>query len=160
MTENKTIVTKMPRGKLAIEHADIRFKNFEGRPDKFHPDGYPYGIFAIFLDEDSAAVVASTGFNVKTFGGSDGQSDPQLYLNVKVSHKFFPADVHKIVGESDILFDPDTICGLDHSDIIDAGIVINPYRYDVNGNTGVTAYLDNGSYFELMPSPFAAKFIH
>ena len=159
MTESKTTVTKMSRGKIAIEHAEIRFKNFEGSPDKFHPDGYPYGIFAVFLDEESAAMVASAGFNVKSFGGSDDQGEPQLYLNVKVSRKFFPGDIHKIVGDSDILFDPDTICGLDHSDIIDAGVVINPYHYDVNGRTGVTAYLDNGSYFELMPSPFAAKFV-
>ena len=145
---------------IQIESARIGFKNFEGREGKYNKAGDRS--FAVFLSPELADELAQQGWNVKYPRPVSGPVDPDMperdaYLQVSVSIDQFPANVviisndrpEKLVGEE--------ISMLDWAEISNVDLVIRPYQWTVNGNSGVKAYLKAG-YFTINTDPFAAKY--
>ena len=163
----------MPAPKISIKRADVRFRNFAGAPTKFNAKG---GVrdFVIVLDnyEDIQQLI-DMGFNLKYFNKKD-PADPDVpFLKVKVNFRFDeetgtklisphiylverdPSDPEKIVKKT--LVTPSIAAIADNADVEYYDVVITPYRWEVNGNTGVAAYLDK-MYMNLVIDEFESKY--
>ena len=89
-----------------------------------------------------------------------GVEDPRLpYLAVKVSYMNTPPKAIMINGEggSKTRLTEQTIGNLDFAQIENVDLIINPYHYEVNGNEGITAYLE-AIYVTVVADPFYEKY--
>lgn len=146
---------------IHLENARIGFRNFEGREGKFNKAGDRS--FAVFLDRQTADDLAAQGWNVKypkpvseSFGDPDADArDPHLTVSVSVDQ--YPAIVNLISNDNPTRLTGDEVGMLDWAEIESVDLVIRPYTWSVNGNSGVKAYLKAG-YFNIVVDRFAAKY--
>lgn len=150
--------------KINMENARITFRNFSGEPTKFNKAGGQRS-FAVVLDQDLALQLKADGWNVKWPKEDErymdpGIEDPRLpYLAVKVSYMNTPPKAIMINGEggSKTRLTEQTIGNLDFAQIENVDLIINPYHYEVNGNEGITAYLE-AIYVTVVADPFYEKY--
>jgi len=149
---------------LIIENATITNRNFEGREEKpYNPKGVRN--FSVMLDNELAHILLNDGWNIK-FPRTKDPNDPETsgFLSVSVSYTN-PRHIPKIIQ---ITYDADnkphrvplneaTIVNIDSAEIQDINLVIHPREWEVNGNTGVKAYLKT-MYFTLVKDPFEDKY--
>ena len=129
---------KMPPALL--ENAYIQFRNFSGKAGMYNEEGDRN--FAIFLDPDLADAMARAGWNVKTLKPRDDGERPQDYLEVSVSFKGpFPPKIYLVTSRGKTLLDQEDVNILDWAEIANVDLTLNPYAWEVNGKTGVKAYL-------------------
>lgn len=142
---------------IKIENARVRFKNFSGKEGKYNPAGRRN--FCVLLDEEDAQSLFEEGWNVKYLQPKDknGDDDPQAYLPVAVSYANIPPKVYLVTSKQKTLLDEETIGMLDWGEFESFDLVIRPYNYDVNGKTGVKAYLKT-LYANLVEDEFADKY--
>lgn len=124
---------------VTIEDCRIAFRNFAGKEDKFNPKGSRN--FALLLDEDEAEKLAGLGWNVKYLKPRDDEPVGQPFLKVSIAFDKKPPKVLLVTTRGKTYLDEDTIDTLDHVDIETADITLNPYEWDVNGMSGVKAYV-------------------
>jgi len=153
--------------KINISNARICFRNIAGKPTKFNPKG---GVrdFAIVLDnyEDVQSLI-NMGFPVKYFNKKD-PADPDVpFLKVKVNFTYnddgtellrphiYIIDQNKPGKRT--LITPQTAEIVDQAEIAFCDIVIRPFSWTVNGNSGVAAYLDK-MYVNLAVDEFEQKY--
>lgn len=122
-----------------LEEVRIGFRNFGGKAGKFNAEGDRN--FAIFLDDDIAEQMAKDGWNVKYLQPRDPEDEPQPFLKVKLNYRFRPPRVFLVTSRNKTALDESMLDILDWVDIKQSDVIIRPYHYDVNGKTGVTAYL-------------------
>lgn len=128
---------------LVIEGADVRFRNFAGMERPFNSEGDRN--FCVFLTREMSDLLRRGGWNVKTLKprneDEDGQ-DGQDYIQVSVNYKKGrPPRIVFISSKGRVDAGADEIDILDYADVKQWDVIINPYHWDVNGNTGVKAYL-------------------
>lgn len=134
---------------ITIQEAKIVLRNFAGNPDKFTAQGDRN--FCVLLDPESADAMLADGWNVKFFKpkpDDDPNEPPQAYLRVKVSYKVrTPVIVvitkntaGKLVRRN---YNEDLVDLLDAVSIENVDLMISPYKWEVNGNEGIKAYLDS-----------------
>lgn len=145
----------MVNSNIKIENAKVRFKNFSGKEGKYNPAGRRN--FCVILDEDSAQSLFEEGWNVKYLQPKEEGDDPIPYLQVAVSYNNMPPKVYLVTSKQKTLLDEDTIGMLDCGEFANFDLVIRPYNYDVNGKTGVKAYLKT-LYATLVEDEFADKY--
>lgn len=124
---------------VTIEDCQIAFRNFEGKEDKFNPAGSRN--FALLLDERQAEDMERLGWNVKYLKPRDEDPRGQAFLKVKVSFDKKPPKILLVTSRGKTYLDEDSINSLDWVDIETADVTLNPYKWDVNGAVGVTAYV-------------------
>ena len=131
-----------------IEGARLGFKNFEGKEGQFNKAGERN--FVIFLDDELAHALHEDGWNVKfpkpRLEGSveyDEEDARQPYLPVDASFDKIPPKVILINGSVTSKLDEETIGMLDWSNITYCDIAIRPSSWEVNGRSGIKAYLKN-----------------
>ena len=125
---------------LQVDDAKIRFKNFEGRGDKFNREG-DRNFEWVIENPDLAADLREWGWNVKEKEMTDGT----IYWTLKVKVKFtqFGPNVFiKLDDEPKLKMDEETIGELDELYISRFDMDIRAYDWEVSGKTGRTAYLD------------------
>ena len=143
-----------------IEDKDIvsmpmSYRNFTGKPDKFHPNG-TMGNFWIFLAEDKAHELENRGFNIRWKENRDGKMEAKLQIFVRFEH--VPPQIYTVTtGSAPVLIGEEDLDEMDNDEITNVDLIVNPYSYDVNGRTGVKAYLKKG-YFKLMDDPYLTKY--
>lgn len=130
-------------GTITIEDARVFFKNFEGRETQYNRKGNIN--FCVELDPAKVDVetLIEDGWNVKYTKPREEDDDPKPYLQVTVSFKGKPARV-VMIGSSTkkrTELDEDTIGLLDSADFKTVDMIINPYNWEVRGETGVSAYV-------------------
>ena len=140
---------------IKIEGAKIRFRNFSGKAGKYNPAGSRN--FVVFLPEDIAAELAEEGWNIKYLQPRDEDEDPQAYLQVAVSYAHIPPKIYLVSGGVPTLLKEDEISALDWAELTDVKLVIRPYHYEVNGRTGIKAYVKI-MYATIEEDPFASMF--
>lgn len=142
--------------KLAIDNARIIFKNFTGKDDKFGREGDRS--FSIVIEDDALAEqLANDGWNVKPLTPRDPDEKVNHFIKVKISFKVRPPKIWLLTNHKRTLLDEDTIATLQYARIENADMVVSPWRWEVNGKTGIAAYLET-LYVKIEDDPFADKY--
>jgi len=125
---------------IPLENVRIVFRNFEGRPDKFNPNGDRS--FSLVLDEEKAEMFEKLGFNVKRKPPREEGDQPFNHLKVKVSFRGRPPRLILVTSKGRTTLDEDTCDLLDYTDAENIDLIINPYKWkNPKGESGVSAYL-------------------
>lgn len=137
---------------LQINDARIVFRNFSGRADKYNREGDRN--FALLIpNEEIADALVDAGFNVKRKPPRDEDDNDFIYLPIKVAFNDRGPKVY-LQATRRTLLNEDTIGCLDNIDIDHVDMDIRAYDWEVNGNTGRTAYLQGGCVYQI-PDRFA-----
>lgn len=128
------------KNSIVIEGARLIFKNFSGEPDKFNPKGGKR-TFGVILDNELADELVADGWNVKYLRPREEDEEPQPFLPVKVTFGNVPPKIVVLSRNKKKMFNEDDISKLDWMTFSNIDLKIRPYEYDVNGKTGVSAYL-------------------
>lgn len=147
-------------GPVSLENVRIGFRNFEGREGPYNRAGERS--FAVFLDKGTAEAMAADGWNIKFPSPREGAVDPDMderdpYLQVSVGFDFYPAKVFLISNDRPSKLAEDEVQMLDWAEIINVDLVLRPYEWTVNRNSGIKAYLKAG-YFTIESDRFASKY--
>jgi len=131
----------MPKdsGHILVEDAHIIFRNFAGKEGMYNREGDRN--FCILLDEVFATKLDEDGWNVKALRGREEGDPDQPYLQVSVSFKGRPPKVVIITSRGRTDLSKDEIELLDWADIREVDLIVRPYTWEVNGKTGIKAYL-------------------
>lgn len=140
---------------IVLENARIGFRNFAGEAGKFNAAGNRN--FCVFLDTDQANSLESIGWNIRWLKPRDPDDQPQAYLQVTAAFNNFPPDIFLIRSNSKLKLDEDNVDILDWAEIQSVDLIIRPYNWEVNGKTGVKAYLKI-MYVVLVEDEFSAKY--
>lgn len=124
---------------ITFEGVRIGFRNFSGAEGKFNRAGDRN--FVIFLETAEAEQLASEGFNIKYLKPRDEQEEPQAYLAVKVNFRGRPPKIMMVTSKGKTPIGEDTVNILDWADLRSVDLIINSFEWEVNGKTGITAYL-------------------
>lgn len=128
---------------IVIEDARIIFRNFSGKSSQFNPTGKRS--FALVLTQEEGNRFSEEGWNVKYLRPKEPGDEPTPYINVNVKFsKDNPErdpEVYLVTGHKKTLLNSDTIGTLDFADITNTDVIVCPYRWNMNGREGVTAYL-------------------
>ena len=123
-----------------LENVRIVFRNFSGAEGKYNRAGVRN--FAVLLDDETAQAMASDGWNVKYLKPREEGDAPQAYIPVKVNFESGrPPKIVMITSRGKSTLDESMVGILDWAEIKNADLTLNPYEWEVNNKTGVTAYL-------------------
>ena len=143
---------------LKIENARIIFRNFEGRKDTYNKNGVR--TFGVVLEDPEVAMqLKADGWNVKVRPGREDDEPPRYHLPVTVSYGNYPPKIVMSAGKAKVLLYEDTVGELDHSENASADMIISPYSWEVNGDSGIKAYLKT-MYVTIEQDEFADKYEH
>ena len=131
---------------LKMDNVRIIYRNFTGEASKYNREGDRN--FAVVIEDPVIAQnMADDGWNVKIRAPKEDGDDPFYYLVVKVKFNRETPRLNPIIylrsGNNMRRLDEETIHLLDEVDIVNVDLDIRPYNYEINGKTGVTAYLDS-----------------
>ena len=130
------------RGIIQIDDSSIIYRNFAGEASKFNRAGDRN--FAVVISEQWIAdALVQEGWNVKIKPPREEGDGVFMYLPVKVKFNDRGPKVYLKTGDRMNLLDEESVSMLDHIDIISVDMDIRPYDWDVNGQTGRTAYLQS-----------------
>ena len=139
---------------LVIEGAKLIFKNFAGEESKFNRRGNRN--FCVVLEQEDAMNLMDAGWNIKELNTREDE-EPLYYLQTSVSFDNIPPKVVLISGRTKTMLDDTTIDTLDYAEIANVDLIIRPYHWEVNGKTGIKAYLKT-MYVTVEVDEFAAKY--
>ena len=135
---------------IIIEGARIKFKNFAGEARQYNPAGQRN--FVLCLPDELAQQLTAEGWNVKWKPGRhpEDPDEPQLVVKVKYNESGDDRSrdpiAYLIQGRRKIALDGRTVATLDRLAPLNIDLVVRPYMWDINGNVGITAYLDEIYY--------------
>lgn len=130
---------------VIMEGVRIIFRNFAGKEGQFNREGDRN--FAVLLDDSVAQALAQDGWNVKMLNPREDEREeeatPTPYLPVSVNFKGRPPKVVLITSRGRTNLHEDSVEMLDWADIINVDLIVRPYEWNVNGKTGIKAYLQS-----------------
>ena len=138
-----------------IENAEIGFRNFAGAEGPCNAAGERS--FAVFLRPEDEKVLTEKGWNVKHTKAKDDDGNAKGYLPVSVAYKNYPPKIVLITSRAKTVLDEEVVEMLDWADIRNVDLVLRPYNWTVNGNTGIKAYIKS-MYVVLEEDAFEAKY--
>lgn len=126
-------------GTLIMEDARIVFRNFAGNEGMYNREGDRN--FCVLLEDDLAEQMLEDGWNVKRLKPRDGAEVGTAYIQVSVGFKGRPPRMVMITSQGRTDLGEEECVLLDWADIEKVDLIIRPYHWNVNGRTGVKAYL-------------------
>lgn len=145
----------MSRRNIAIENAQIQWKNFSGKEGTYNPAGQRN--FCVILSDDIADRMKEDGWNVKYLNPREEGEAPRPYIQVKVNFKNVPPKVVLVSSRGKSVLDEETVGMLDWADLSNVDLIISPSRWEMNGRTGIAAYLKT-MYATVEEDEFEAKY--
>lgn len=145
---------------INIEGAQLRFKNFSGKGDKFNPEGTRN--FCVLIDPARVPELINQGWNIKYLKPKEEGLEPVPYLKVNVAFANVPPNIYHVTKKqngtnSTFRIGEEAVGSLDFADIENVDLTITPYHYNFAGRTGVSAYLKT-MYVTITPDAFAEKY--
>lgn len=146
----------MTNNNIIIENARILFRNFSGEETRYNPKGNRN--FCLLIDDPQLCEdLVRDGWNVKYLQPMHEGDDRQPYLQVKVAYGAIPPKVILISGRTKTALTEESIGALDWAEIENVDIIVRPYNWEVNGKTGVKAYLKT-MYVTIAQDSFEEKY--
>jgi len=129
--------------RLRLEGVKIIFKNFRGEKGQFNEAGNRN--FSVLIDDlELAGNLIVYGWALKPLMSEEEGVVDAYHLPVKVNYASrFPPRIYKVTMSTNrqLPLDEKTIDMLDYLPIDYVDIILNPYEWEVRGETGVKAYL-------------------
>lgn len=135
-------IRHLNNGICQIDDARICFRNFSGEAGKYNREG-DRNFAVVIPDQEIADEMIDRGWNVKIKEPREEGEDPFMYLTVKVKFNGNGPHVYVQSGRSMNQLDEESVGMIDDIDISSVDLDIRPYEWEVNGKTGVTAYLQS-----------------
>lgn len=128
------------QGTVIVENADIMFRNFAGKEKTFNEAGNRN--FCLMLDDKLAKEMRKDGWNVKELKPLEEGDEPRPYVEVTVEYrKGRPPRCVMITSRGRTDLGADEVEIFDYADIKKVDLILSPYPWNVNGNSGIKAYL-------------------
>ena len=141
---------------LNISDARIIFRNFKGEETKFNRKGNRN--FCVVIDDaDMAQELTNDGWNVRTLLSRDEDEEIKYYIQVTVRFDNVPPKIFMISKNKKTELTEETIGSLDYAEISNIDLTIRPYDWEVNGKTGMKAYL-KAMYVTIQQDEFASRY--
>lgn len=129
--------------KLLVEDAKFMYRpNFSGEVRSRYDRQGDRNFNIVIEDEELAQRLRDDGWNVRTKVFED--EEPINFINVKCKFTGYKdPKVYLVTGSKrrPVLLDEDSIGTIDSADIVDMNMTITSYYYEVNGKSGISAYL-------------------
>jgi hypothetical protein len=143
---------------LNIKNAVLRYRNFTGAPGKYNAAGNRN--FCVMLEEEQAKQLLADGWNIKRLKPKDPEDWDQPYLQVTVAFGDYPPKIWSIRKDGNhTKYDESAVNSLDWAEFESVDLVISPSYWNVNGKSGVKAYL-RAMYVVLYVDPFEEKYFN
>lgn len=141
---------------LTIDNARIMFRNFAGKEKLYNAAGQRN--FSVALDEPMALQLQSDGWNIKS---REKEGETLYHLKVTVKFGDYPPDLWLVTPSLNVRtkLNEDTAFALDYAELDMVDLKIRPYNYNVNGSSGVAAYIKKG-YFTLHEDDLDLRYAH
>lgn len=126
---------------VTVRNAVLRFRNFEGREEKFNRQGDRN--FAVMLPEDVATQMEADGWNIKWLDPRDEGDSPQPYIQVAVSFKNRPPRITMITSGGRTVVKEEMLEVLDYAEFEKVDLIMRGYDWHIEatGKSGTKAYL-------------------
>jgi hypothetical protein len=129
-------------GHIVMHDARIIFRNFAGKEGQFNREGDRN--FAVLLDDPKLIkALEKDGWNVKYLKAREEGDEEQPYLQVSVNFDGRPPKVAVITSRGRTHLGEREVEMLDWADIRTCDLIVRPYHWNVNGKTGIKAYLQS-----------------
>lgn len=138
-----------------IEDAQILFRNFAGKEGPFNIEGDRN--FCVILEPDMAAQMEKDNWNVRYLEAREEGDERVPYVQVRVSYKNRPPRVVMMTSTARTNLTEDSIETLDWVDIQSVDLICRGFEWDINGKTGVKAYLQS-LFVKIEEDPLERKY--
>lgn len=125
---------------ITFRNARILFRNFVGNETPYNRKG-ARNFCVVIPDEETAQALEKDGWNVKRRPPREEGDTELIYLKVNVSYKGRPPKIVMITSRGRNEIGEDLVSMLDFADMKLVDLIVNPYNWEVRGETGVSAYL-------------------